>query len=212
MTDPIHSTHPDASDDADTDDWLLSLAGHHTDTSIEDSAIRQAILGYHQRQNESSLASASLLSDDHAWQRMRFRLKREGLLAAQRQTWHIWAPAAMAAAVVLAVVMVPSLWQSQLPSPVVVSYADPPTLRSVSGIATQTMTDPLKTAQQIAARLHSFDPSVKLYWYEGVATLDFDVQPEQISDMLALLKPTHPQVVLRPGWNRVVLTQPSQHP
>lgn len=201
-TQPANPPEPD-----DLDAWLRSLSKRPAPGKpaplTEESAMRQAILNYHQREEEALLNAANLANDDHAWQRMRFRLKSEGL-AGKRPAWQIWMPAA-AAAVVLAAVMVPNLMQGPGNDSVVVSYAEPPVLRGP--VPETAVPDPLKAAQQLATQLRAFDPAVRLFWFGNVATIDFEAKPEQLDAMAPLLKGAFPSVKLRTGWNQLVFTQ-----
>lgn len=205
MTAENDASAPGSHDDIDA--WLDRLSrGPRTDVLTpltEESAMRRAILNFHQPAEESLLASAKLADDDHAWQHMQFRLKREGLMA-MRPAWRVWVPAA-AAAMLLAAVVVPKMLHGPGNDVVLVSYGEPPKLRG--GFPEVASAEALEVAQQLATHLRKFDPAVRLFWYEGSATIDFEANAEQLEAIVQLIKPDFPNVKLRAGWNRLVFTQ-----
>ncbi len=92
-----------ATQDDDIERWLAELAGNGDASSAETRALRRAILRNAERRDadgERQLDSAA--SDEHAWQQLQFRLRREGIL--RGKMWVVGrVPMALAATVVLAV-------------------------------------------------------------------------------------------------------------
>ena len=200
----MNNTPPDEPED-DVDAWIARLrAARSADPSagsVEDQAMRQAIIEYHQRQEAELLKDAQ--SHDHAWQQMRFRLKKEGLLQAATP-WKTWVPVAMAAAI-LAVVALPSLMAPGID----VLGTEPATLRG--GGHSFKVQDPLGVAKGIAKELKALDPGLKLHWVGGVATIDTDLEAaalDRAEDIVRSKVPPGKDIRLQPGFNRLELSAP----
>ncbi len=198
-------------DNDETEPWLARLYGSEPsserETPDEEAGLRRAIGRHHERLDSVALASSpQALDDDLAWQRMQFRLRREGLLGKRRAQWTTWAGAA-AAALVLGIGLVQALRPGPTAPGVAVTYAAPPTLRSVDPGIEESFPDPLTTAQLIGTRLRSLDLELVLYWHGDAATLDFKVRPENLDEATTVIKATHPRASFRAGWNRITLTR-----
>lgn len=201
-------------DKEETEQWLARLSGSESssvrEAPDEEAGLRRAIGRHHERLDSVALAaSPQALDDDLAWQRMQFRLRREGLLGKRRAQWTTWAGAA-AAALVLGIGLVQALRPGPTAPGVAVTYAAPPTLRSVDPGIEESFPDPLTTAQLIGTRLRSLDLEIALYWHAEIATLDFKVRPETLDEAITAIKSSHPQVAVHPGWNRIIFTRPSK--
>lgn len=163
----------------------------------EERLMQQIIISHHLRLEAESLEGAP--STDHAWQQLRFRLKREGLLKSQPD-WRTWAPMALAAGLLVAVA-VPLL----MPASINVQYTAPSSMRG--GALHFEVRDPLGQAKDLATQLKALDPAVKLHWFEGTATIDMQLQATQLDQAEAMLRAAlnTPQVRLQPGFNRLTL-------
>jgi hypothetical protein len=189
---------PNDEKEDDLADWLRQLrnAQHQEDSpaTVENKAMYQAIVENHRADIAELLEDAQ--TDDHAWQQMRFRLKRENLLQPKR--WKTWLPLAMAASI-LAVVMLPTLKGAG----VEVLDSEPTALRG--GAMAFQVADPLKQAKSVAKELKSLDPSLKLHWFGGVATIDVDLEAAELDPAEAILRQLVPTraVRLAIGFNRL---------
>lgn len=198
------NTSPAEDDDQDLEDWIRSLHSHAQPASSQDShdpkALRHAILAHHRRHHHALLADA--LSDDHAWQRMQFRLKRSRGTGWKKTGW--WVPTAMAAALVMALT-VPLMSHHS----VAVIDGPPVALRGASA-APIVVASPLKLAQAIARDMRALDPHIKLHWHQATATLDMSLEGHQLEAAEAVLTKHLPQTPLRlnMGQNRLVLIAP----
>lgn len=194
----MNNTSQDEPEDDDAEVWIARLrasrSAEPTPDNEEDRAMYQAIVNYHREQEAELLKDAQ--SDDHAWQQMRFRLKKEGLL--QSNPWKTWVPMAMAAAVLAAVVL-PTLMGPGID----VLDTEPATLRG-SGLSFQVQ-DPLKLAKAVAKDLKPLDPSLKLHWFGGVATIDVDLEAAELDQAEGMLRKQAPgrEVRLNLGFNRL---------
>lgn len=194
----------DRTDPDDPEEWLRALIkakpGDGTGAEDELSLLRAAVVSHQQEVERQLLQNAD--SDDHAWQKMRFRLKREDLLT-DRKTPLLWATA-LAASLVLGVVIV----QRPTGDAIVALQVEPPVLRGAPPLAR--VDKPLDQARALAQALKSIDPALQLYWYADVATIDFSVTKERIIEAEERLNalPFQPQVRLNLGRNRVQLRGP----
>lgn len=162
--------------------------------------MQQIIISHHQRLEAERLKDAQ--STEHAWQQLRFRLRREGLLKSPAD-WKTWAPVALAAGLLMALA-VPLL----MPAGINVQYTAPSSLRG--GALHFEVRDPLDQAKDLAQQLKALDPAVKLHWFEGTATIDVRLQAAQLDQAEAMLRAAldTPDVRLHPGFNRLTLAAP----
>jgi hypothetical protein len=190
----------DPLDDEDGEAWIARLraarTAEPTAANEEDRAMYQVIMRQHREEEAELLKDAQ--SDDHAWQQMRFRLKREGLLQTT-SAWTTWVPVAMAAAV-LAAVALPMLMAPGID----VLDSEPAVLRG--GGQRFQVEDPLKVAKAVAKELKPNDPGLKLHWYRSVATIDTDLKAADLDRAEAILRskvPAGKEVRLQLGFNRL---------
>jgi len=194
----MSNTPQEKPEDDDVDVWLARLRASRstkpTADNEEDRAMYQAIIQHHRDQEAELLKDAQ--SNDHAWQQMRFRLKREGLL--QSSPWKTWMPMAMAAAV-LATVVLPTLMGPSID----VLDTEPATIRG-SGLSFQVQ-DPLKLAKTVAKELKPLDPSLKLHWFGGMVTIDIDLDATELDQAEGIIRQQVPgrEVRLNIGFNRL---------
>ena len=186
----------------DIDAWVHALAapqegGEPPDPEAE--ALRQAVLAYASSSQQAVPATAA--DEDAAWQRMRFRLRRERLIVRGGATWRTWMPATAVATVLMALV-VPALMRDDADD---FPYAttDAPGLR---GSAAQefAVPDPLSSARKAAMIISRQDKTVRVYFHEGTATVDFEIRPSAGADLQEELKRAFPQAAIQPGFNRWV--------
>lgn len=199
MTTPQHEK-PEADD---AEDWLARLRASRnaepTAENEEDRAMYHAIIQHHQQQEAQLLKDAQ--SDDHAWQQMRFRLKKEGLFQAGI-SWKTWMPMAMAAAL-LASVALPNL----MPPGIDVLDSPPAALRG-GGMSIKAH-EPLKTAKRIAQKIKALDPNLRLHWFGGVATIDVELDANKLDQAEAIIRTVSEpgrEIRLKPGFNRLEFT------
>ena len=193
------SQHQPDDDGDEAEAWLARLRASRsakpTPDNEEDRAMVQAIIQHHKNQEAELLKDAQ--SSDQAWQQMRFRLKREGLLQYGNR-WKTWVPMAMAAAVLAAVVLPALLGPS-----IDVLDTEPTTLRG-GGLSFQA-SDPLKQAKAVAKDLKPLDPSLKLHWFGGVATIDVDLEAAELDQAEGVVRQqvSGREVRLNIGFNRL---------
>lgn len=186
-------------EDDDVDSWVNRLAGrdgHGTDT--ETQTLRRAVMTHAARQ-EAREGLDDPAAADAAWQRMRFRLRRERLIIGHVPNWRAWAATSAVAALVMALAVPMLMSQRDLP----VTGGDPPIMRGAP--ATDIIVpDPLAAAQKAARILKPFDSNPKLYVVQGVATLDFELDAAKGTSVTKDLKNEFPNIELRNGFNRWV--------
>jgi len=186
--------------DDDGEAWIARLRAARTAdptaANEEDRALYQVVMRQHREEEAELLKDAQ--SDDHAWQQMRFRLKKEGLLKTSNP-WKTWVSMAMAAAL-LAAVALPSLMAPGIN----VLESEPATLRGGGQIFK--VPDPLKVAKGVAKELKPLDPSLKLHWHGGVATIDTDLKAADLDRAEGIVSskvPPGKDVRLQLGFNRL---------
>lgn len=198
----MNQTSQDPTDD-DGEAWIARLraarTAEPTAANEEDRALYQVIMRQHREEEAELLKGAQ--SDDHAWQQLQFRLKKEGLLKTSNP-WKTWVPMAMAAAL-LAAVALPSLMAPGID----VLESEPATLRGSGQVFP--VPDPLKVAKAVAKELKSLDASLKLHWYGGVATIDTDLKAADLDRAEGIVSsklPPGKNVRLQLGFNRLTFT------
>ncbi|MCW2314356.1 hypothetical protein [Rhodoferax antarcticus] len=195
------STSPrDDQEDQDVESWFKQLRSSQTDeptaANEEDRVMYQAIIQNHRQKDAELLEGAQ--SHDHAWQQMRFRLKREGLLQSFG-AWKTWMPMAMAAALVAAVAL------PMLLVPGIDVLDTEPTMMRGSGLNFK-VSQPLPVAKDVAKELKALDPELELHWYGGVATIDTDLEASELDQAEAIIRSKIPQgqgIRLNIGFNRL---------
>lgn len=212
-----HNAPQRTTDDDDVDAWIARLravkSAAPTAANEEDKATYEAIMRYHEQEEAQLLKGAQ--NESHAWQQMRFRLKKEGLLNT-KSAMNSWLPMAMAAAL-LAAVAIP-VWMDQGRNPSEVSQRPVDSLSyEVAVLDTEPATfrgggqhfkadEPLKLAKVVAKELAKFDPGLKLHWYGGMATIDTDLKEADLDQAEAVLLNRAPEaraIRLQLGFNRL---------
>jgi hypothetical protein len=197
--------------DDDLNAWLRGLSGEGAADS-ETVALAQAIARSHKAARTLSVDLQSPEAENHVWQQMRFRLRREGLLGKQetehtgRIRWQLWAPAA-AVATIVAVLVVPNFWETEEPLQVSVLNREAPNYRSGAARNEIASKDPLVSAQQFAQKLAKKQLAPTLYFYGGTATLDFDLPADQTQAVAKDLQRDYSQINVQAGFNRLVFTR-----
>ena len=196
--------------DDDIDRWVDQLAGKKrpdapADEVAEVQALRRAIEAQALREATASAPAteAEAASDAHAWQRLQFRMRGDGLLKPKRPAWMGWPSYAAAALLVLAVGVGVYLRPAD-EAEVVVAIAKPPTYRGELSEMALGAADPLAQAKQLARALQKLAAEPKVYYFDQRATVDFEVSPAQqaaIERELAAMKVPAPP--LKPGLARV---------
>lgn len=203
-------------DDDDVDAWIARLravkSAAPTEANEEDKATYEAIMRYHEHEEAELLKDAQ--SESHAWQQMRFRLKREGLLNTG-STKNVWLPMAMAAALMAAIAL--PIWMDRGGEPSQASRPVDSPSYEVAILDTEPATvrggghhfkndEPLKLARVVAKELAKFDPGLKLHWYGGMATIDTDLKETDLDQAEAVLHNRVPgarAIRLQLGFNRL---------
>lgn len=186
--------------DDDVEVWIERLrsarTAEPTAANEEDRAMYKAIMRHHREEEAELIKDAQ--SDDRAWQQMRFRLRKEGLIQATNP-WKTWAPVAIAAALLVAVAL-PTL----ITPGIDVLGSEPATLRG--GGQNFQVQDPLKVAKAVAQELKLLDAGLKLHWHSGVATIDTDLKAADLDRAEAILRSKVPEgknIRLQLGFNRL---------
>jgi len=200
----------------DIDQWVEQLAGRW---GINPSAkgapegpaevrVLREVLAHRSAHERDVLDSTHGLqaSEDQALQRLRFRLKREGLLRRPIRHWPRWLPAA-AAAMLLAVVGVRLHWLEPELRHVAyaVVYEEPPRYRGAVSQVWVRADKPLTAARELAAALEKLGAQPRLYAWQGEAIVDFEATPATWAalqkDLPTLIVPADAR---RDGLNRLV--------
>lgn len=186
--------------------WVEQLADRdHAIASAEALVLRGVLSARAARERKQIDSEHGLdLREEHALQRLRFRLRQEGLLNRSPRRWTFWLPAA-AAAMLLAAVSV-NLYSPRSRG---VEYAanleEPPRYRgSVEQVPVLT-DQPLETARQLAHIMEKLGAQPRLYVWQGNAILDFEATPETLAALQRNpLTFRLPADALRAGMNRLV--------
>ena len=192
-TGPEPGTDPD-----DIDTWIDQLSGAKPGAGADLQVLRRAIGAHVAR--EQAADQPRLVADEHAWQQLRFRLRSEGLLAAPRPAWRHWLPTAAAAAV-LAALLLPAVLQDRRGFEV--TAGDPPMLRGDTDTVLEGP-NPLARAQLLARQLAERGARPLLYFHEGTATLDFELDAANIAAVDPLLRQELTGTRARIGFNRLL--------
>lgn len=189
-----------AAHDDDIEAWLRKLQrkdGPVTDAEAE--ALRQAIAA-HAAQGEKPAGDG----DDHAWQQLRFRLRREGLVQGGRPAWTRWVPAAAVATLALGVGLA-VLWPPGDPE-LAFNPDAPPTLRGAAGQQEIVVADPRRGARRAAAIVGA-EARPLAWFHQDRATLDFEIDATRVAQTRKELQSEWPAVAVQPGYNRLVFTR-----
>lgn len=192
----------DPGDDRDLDAWLDGLAGRSPrgEDDPELQVLRQAVLA----RARASLPEPDTAADAAAWERLRFRLRREGL-ASSRMPARRWVPAAAAAVLVLGVAV--TFWtgrsDDELQQVAVVEDMAPVFRGGPEPIAA-TFADPTLEARRVAVALKRVQVQATVYVQPGQAVVDFEVDPAAVAVVEAAVRKQVPGATLRPGVNRLV--------
>lgn len=184
-------------------DRLSGKPGPYTDERavLEADALRLALELEHERLDREADAGAAAEGDEvlaHEWQRLRFALKREGVLERRPRPRWLWpALGGMAAAVVLSVALVP-LWRESS-GPI---YDAPPTLRGPAPVRHVPAAAPREAAERFARNLREAALKPGLYQKDASFIVDVVVPPGQ----LEAARPAFQQFDLAPapGLNRLI--------
>lgn len=184
--------------DRDIDAWVDQLAGQQPPADRETEALRESV-----RTHRGQGAEAAGDEGDRAWQRLRFRLRQERLIAAGAPTWRRWLPAAGVAVLAIALA-VPLLMPGSGGEGFTVTYDAAPALRGASEPVEVAVRDPLGSARAAAriALRHAGRPSI--YAEPDRVTLDFEAPAPAAADLEKELKREVPQASIQPGFNRLV--------
>lgn len=191
-------------DDHDIDEWIEQLAGRSE--GPPEPRTLNAVLAARAEAERRRLEQAHGLQagEEHALQRLRFRLKHEGLLKRPTPRWMLWLPAA-AAAVLVAVVGVRLLAPAPQDTLYAVAQEEPPRYRGAIHELQVPSAQTLEAVRRSAAALDALGAQPRLYAWQGSATLDFDAAPETLAALHKELAPYGlPPDALRTGPNRLV--------
>jgi hypothetical protein len=205
---------PDAPGDAEPSDadlrWLDRLTATTHVSPPQDSAEAEADALRRALQRERAAAAASPeaaaatspAERQRRWERLQFRLRREGL-AARRPTWRTrWLPvsAALAAGIVAFLVLRPDFDETGG------NYDEPPVARGEIHAAVVVNDHPRRTMESSAAALRAVGLRPRLYREGTTYVLDVDVAAETAPDALDALR----RIGLEPriGLNRLSIERP----
>jgi len=192
------------------DAWAEQLADRDLPSaSTEVRVLREVLLARAARGRRKQVSEHGLDAlEEHALQRLRFRLKQEGLLKRPFRRWTLWLPAA-AVSMLLAVVGVKLYLPGSQGVVYAVVYEEPPRYRGAV-VQVQLRADkPLETARQLAVALDKLGAQPRLYAWQGSAVLDFEATPETLTAIRRDLPDDKlPADTLRVGLNRLVFNEP----
>jgi hypothetical protein len=192
-----------AGDDQDIEAWLASLAGRspQANDDREAQALRRAVLA----RAEASASALDPTAETAAWERLRFRLRRDNLVgsAAPRRA-RVWLPAAAAAVLVLGVAV--TYWgrQSDDLSQIAVVDDAAPVFRGGPEPFVATVADPAQAARRVALALKRQQVQATVYVQPGQAVVDFEAEAAMLPTVQEAVRSQLPAAVLRPGINRLV--------
>lgn len=193
-------------DDDGLDEWLARLSDPSSQHDRELNALRRAIHKHHEHaeQTVDELQKAGqLMSDEHALQQIRFRLRQEGLAHRERR-WRTWAPTAIAAMLVVTLVL-PLLMLGEDYSHIPVLEHTPPAFRNAHDVIEVKVRQPLNAARKFADVVGEGARPV-VYQYEGRVTLDFEAKPSELERLNLEIARIDPDARLTRGLNRIVFT------
>lgn len=211
MNSPTPPRDDDVDDDIDA--WIKELARRDS-ADPEARALGDAVR-HHTAQRHEALLQHALTSEaqEQALQRLRFRLRQEGLVASRsggaavlQRPLARWSAAAAALAALTVGV---ALWQQRPIDDGIPLVADqPPAWRGAIAVQARTAKNPQATARQLAKAIAPFDTRPVVYVHDQQVTLDFDVPPGQTSQVASAIQPILADVTITAGTNRISLTEP----
>lgn len=167
----------------DIDDWIDSLAGKaskHKKQDPEANAIRESIVRRLSSEGPTTEDSAAKEGEEHAWQKLAFRMRREGLTGRSGWSSARLIPAAAAAAL-LATIGTTLLWGPSEYENFPITETDAPRYRSAIVVIETSVTDPTRVARKLAHALEPFAAEPRIYVFGGRAVLDLNVNVSHIS-------------------------------
>lgn len=192
------------------DVWVEQLADRSpASCSAEARVLREVVLARDARGRQQQVSEHDLdAGEKHALQRLRFRLKQEGLLKRPAGRWALWLPGA-AVAILLAVVGVKLYLPVSQGVDYAVAYEEPPRYRGAVAEVQLPADKPLEAARQLAVALDKLGAQPRLYAWQGSAFLDFEATPETLTAIQRVLpNDKMPVDALRIGLNRLVFHEP----
>jgi hypothetical protein len=195
--------------DDELDDWIEQMSGRRgparrgpVDSTVR--PLRQAISDHEQTADERVLDGIDTPDhDDRAWQRLRFRMRAEGLAPTRGWRPVVWLPSAAAA--MLALVVGVHLYRVPGGDPgfdVVLEEA--PRMRGGDTLEAGAA-DPEASARRLAGALAAQQVRSRVYLHERTATLVFEVSAEQVEAAQRAVREVVPDATIRAGVNRVGL-------
>lgn len=198
-------------EDSDIERWVDQLAGRRrSDVPAGEAAEIARLQRAIERQAQSTPPSAPdegtelELDEKQAWQKMQFRLRGAGVLSSAPRRRMFWVPMAAAATLLLAV-GVALLLRTPADDGIAVALEAPPRYRSDVPIVEVRAGDPLAQAKRLARSIAPHGVEPRVYFHEGRATVEFDLQPAQRAAVERELKALSiPADGLKTGVDRVV--------
>lgn len=189
-----------AAQDDDIEAWLRKLQGKDGQpTDAEARALRQAIAA-----RAAEIDKEVGQGDDHAWQQLRFRLRREGLVQGGRPAWARWVPAAAVATLAFGFGLA-VLWP-QGDADIAFSPDAPPVLRGAPMAPPIAVADPQRSARRAAAIVGA-EARPAAWFHQERATLDFEIDAARVAQTQKELQREWLAVTIQPGYNRLVFTR-----
>ncbi len=147
-------------------------------------------------------AATTAEEEERQWQRLQFRLKREGLLDAparsRRRFWQ--GTAALAAAVLVAVLLVPRIASDEI------YYDEPPTMRGEFILVKRQDAKPRQAADALASSLKAGDLMPRQYQLGKTFIVDVELLPDSGEAALAAFRQAGLDAKM--GITRVEITPP----
>ena len=202
---PVSNTRGD-----DMDDWLADLAGKSSNVNsaaagdTHQTLLRAAIL------RKANQTDSALASDAHAWQRLQFKLRQEGL-AKQPTRSRFWLLAAGVAGLSICTLLVWQMSSSVLPT-VEVVQKEPPEWRESELVAAEVNEQPQQTAYRMATALSGSGTTAKVYEFRGKYVVEFKADSERLYEIQRVSGELGLRTQIALGKNRVVFTRKVSSP
>jgi hypothetical protein len=186
--------------------WLDRLSGKpgdYPDTLAvrEADAMRMALEQEEERLVREAQTQAESENTEHAWQRLQFAIRREGLLQPRRRPRWTWpALGGVAAAVLLGAAMLPLLTSQDRSI-----YPEPPVLRGGLPVRQVAVPQPRAAAEQFAQTLQAAGLKPALYQQAEDYVVDVVLRPGQAPSAA----PAFQRLGLEPSpdLNRIVFSE-----
>ena len=191
-------------DDSELDVWLAELAekkpmADHSTQLLKEAIIRSA--------NQANSADQEPATEAHAWQRLQFRLRQEGLAQPHAQPQRkLWLMAASIAALGLCAALAWHLIAIEEPA-VALVQSEPPQWREADAASPELNDEPKQAAQRMASALAGKGTVAKVYEFRGKYVVEFKAESERLYEIQRASGDMGLRTQIALGKNRVVFTR-----